>query len=1115
MSVTDVPRLIPGRRFLLRIVLLVGVFVASTMLAHAQAPFQSIHYFDGEDPASTSIIQASDGDFYITAARGGDAGVGVIFKMTAAGVVTPLHSFAGGASDGANPYGSLLEADGNFYGTTARGGTANLGTIFRMTPDGSVTVLHSFEGGASDGAHPKAGLIRATDGKFYGTTYGGGAADNGTVFSMTTAGVVALVYVFPLTSYAHPHTALLQAADGLFYGTTTTQSIFRVSGSGGFTGLFVPGQLGDFYSTGPLFQTPDGTLFAKGFERLNVDPTGRRPMVIRIFPASVQVQNGLTRANWWIEQPGAVTALFESSDGAFYGLAASVDGSSHGTLFRIASFPTTYPNPWPGSLTSTTLHTFDAGRPDALIQAADGDFYGTLAPNRSNNMASVFRATAAGLIDELHTFTVAPPEGADPTALVQARDGQFYGTTAAGGGTGNGTLFRLSSGGISTVLHAFEGGSAEGANPNTLLQALDGFLYGTTTSGGTDNKGTVFRASATGDVTVLHAFDGATTGAAPSVLIQMSDGQFYGATRTGGIGGGGTVFRMTATGAVTVLHAFTGGADGAGPELLVPGPDGNVYGTNTITSGCLGRLFKIAPDGTLTVLWTVGLVEQVGRLCAPFSIVAGRDGHVYGVVAVAPSHLVVSKFFTVTVDGMVTIIRESSNTPLPISLLATGVDGNFYGTATFSSGVVRITPTGTPTLLRTFEPDFALNIFLPTRLRTLLQATDGNLYGIARPLLDRFGSLVYASSTVFRLSPPLPPAQLTIAPTGAGQVRLSWAAAAGASRYRITRRSASGAETVLGEVTTTSFLDATVVPGQRYFYTVTTITSYGDSSRSYVVAITPGRAMPGDFDGDGKSDATVFRPSTGIWYLWNSSRGSAFFQWGLEGDIPVPGDYDGDGVSDIAVFRPSTGIWYIRYSSTGSSAFLQWGMNGDVPMPGDYDGDGITDAAVFRPSTSMWYVREAATETTRAVQWGLSGDIPVTGDYDGDGTTDLAVFRPSTGIWYVRQSSTGAGAFYRWGSAGDVPVPGDYNGDGRTDTAVFRPSTGIWYVRDVTETWLFYQWGSSGDVPVTGDFDGDRKTDIAVFRPSTGIWYILNSGNAGSAFQQWGLTDDIPALKQP
>jgi hypothetical protein len=291
--------------------------------------------------------------------------------------------------------------------------------------------------------------------------------------------------------------------------------------------------------------------------------------------------------------------------------------------------------------------------------------------------------------------------------------------------------------------------------------------------------------------------------------------------------------------------------------------------------------------------------------------------------------------------------------------------------------------------------------------------------------------------------------------------------------------------------------------------------AFGTATSNAATLMVRRTTTPGDFDGDGKADPTVFRPSTGISYVLQSSTGTgAFYQWGISGDIPVAGDYDGDGKTDVAVFRPSTGIWYVLQSSTGTGAFYQWGLNGDIPAPGDYDGDGKTDVAVFRPSTGIWYVLQSSTGTGAFYQWGLNGDIPVARDYDGDGKTDVAVFRPSTGIWYVLQSSTGTGAFYQWGLSGDIPAPGDYDGDGKTDVAVFRPSTGIWYVlQSSTGTGAFYQWGLNGDLPVPGDFDGDGKTDVAVFRPSTGIWYVLQSSTGTGAFYQWGLNGDIPIMK--
>jgi hypothetical protein len=279
-----------------------------------------------------------------------------------------------------------------------------------------------------------------------------------------------------------------------------------------------------------------------------------------------------------------------------------------------------------------------------------------------------------------------------------------------------------------------------------------------------------------------------------------------------------------------------------------------------------------------------------------------------------------------------------------------------------------------------------------------------------------------------------------------------------------------------------------------------------------------------DFDGDGKTDVSIWRGTTGVWWIIDSSTGSFTpTGWGVPGagDIPVPGDYDGDGKTDIAIWRATTGDWWIINSSDGSITHTNWGLTGvgDIPVPGDYDGDGKTDIAIWRATTGDWWIINSSNGSITHKGWGLpgAGDIPVPGDYDGDSKTDVAIWRATTGDWWILNSSNGSITHTGWGlpGAGDIPVPGDYDGDGKTDIAIWRATTADWWIINSSNGSITHRnWGltGAGDVPVPGDYDGDGKTDIAIWRATTADWWIINSSNGSITHTNWGLpgAGDIP-----
>ena len=278
--------------------------------------------------------------------------------------------------------------------------------------------------------------------------------------------------------------------------------------------------------------------------------------------------------------------------------------------------------------------------------------------------------------------------------------------------------------------------------------------------------------------------------------------------------------------------------------------------------------------------------------------------------------------------------------------------------------------------------------------------------------------------------------------------------------------------------------------------------------------LTKGKNTPFDFDGDGKTDISIFRPPVGQWWIQRSSDTvTNAFTFGSATDKLVPGDYDGDGKTDVAFFRPATSQWFVLRSSNLSFFAAPFGTTNDVPTPGDFDADGKTDLAVFRPSNTTWYILRSSDNGVQAAPFGLATDIPTVGDYDGDGKSDIGIFRPMGGSgggeWWILRSTAGLFAT-PFGATGDKPVQGDYTGDGKTDIAFFRPSNANWFIlRSEDLSFFAAPFGASTDTPTPGDYDGDGKNDLAVFRPSNVTWFILKS-TGGTQIQAFGAAGDVP-----
>jgi len=442
--------------------------------------------------------------------------------------LTTLFSFNN--TDGASPYASLVQAtNGDLYGTTHCGGANGAGTVFEISLSGTLSTLYSFcaQSACADGELPYAPLVQATNGNLYGTTFSGGVSNGGTVFKISQSGTLTTLYMFCVRSGcadgAKVTAGLLQAANGDLYGAT------EYGGSG-----------------------RQGTLFQ------------------------------ITR------------------------------GSPLKTLYSFGS------------------HARDGDGPVGLAQAANGDFYGTTGAGGTYGFGTIFKIVPGGTPTTLYSFCsqAGCPDGSYPEAVpVQAANGYLFGTTSFGGAYGAGTVFKVTPTGTLTTLYSFcaQAGCADGNEPVAgLIQATNGDLYGTTEDGGANGYGSVFKITPGGALTTVYSFcsqAGCADGFLPlAALVQHTNGAIYGTTVLGGAYNNGTIFSLSVGLGPFVKTLPTAGKSGTTVKIL----GSELTGATSVTFNGTTAAFQVVSPSLITTTVPTGATTGTIQVITPGGTLASN-----------------------------------------------------------------------------------------------------------------------------------------------------------------------------------------------------------------------------------------------------------------------------------------------------------------------------------------------------------------------------------------------------------------------------------------------------------------------------------------------------------
>lgn len=631
-----------------------------------------------------------------------------------------------------------VHAQNVLTGLTSSGGADGKGTAFTIKTDGTgFNVIKGFE---DWGKYPNGDLYKSSDGLFYGMTNTGGTYGYGTIFKMTSSGTITIIrHLNGATDGGTPTGELIKGFDGNFYGMTNTGgstgygTIFKLTPAGVYTVMRSFTYATDGTNPkGHLVQGKDSVLYG-------ITYGGGTYGYGTIFKITTSGSFSVLRHfNKTADGGQSYSSLVEGRDGNLYGLTYYGGTYGYGTLFKITK----------AGVFTVLRHlngTTDGGYPQGdIIQGSDGNIYGSCYSGGSKGNGTIFKMTTGGVYTVLRNLAASTDGGNPYGVLYQNSDGVLYGLNRTGGAYTSGTAFKITTVGAFTLLHSFSP-ATEGGTPNGgFVKGNDGNFYAMLNTGGQYGFGTAFRMTSAGTVTVLVPFNGAKNGNTPmESLLKAKDSAYYGTTSVGGTYGHGTIFKICA-GVTTTLYSFNRSVSGGVPlGSLIQAADGNFYGTTSEggISG-YGTIFRITPTGSFAVIKHLNGSTDGGYPRG--SLVQGKDSLLYG-MNYGGGASSGGTIFKVSLTGTYTVLRSlayATDGTNPEGNLVQGADGNFYGMTSYNARIFKISSAGVFTVIRTLNAN--TDGYYP--YGSLVKHPDGNFYGMN----SSGGS--YSHGTIFKLT---------------------------------------------------------------------------------------------------------------------------------------------------------------------------------------------------------------------------------------------------------------------------------------------------------------------------------------------------------------------------